>query len=121
MVGDESPESEESDGVVATLPTLDTTPGVVWPSGMVIVALSPSLTCDCWAASRPMWTLRAVEVAERIEVPAWAELPRVAESSVTLAPVGRNTAWQRGRMTVRSSHTWVWSFRRARLGLQSNR
>src|ERR1700744_1742398 len=37
--------------VVATVPTEDTTPGVVVPSGSVTVTPSPALTSDCWATS----------------------------------------------------------------------
>ena len=35
-------------GVVATVPTEEITPGVVWLSGRVMVTLSPTATSDCW-------------------------------------------------------------------------
>jgi len=38
-------------GQVATVPTEETTPGVVWLLGKVMVTLSPTFTSDCWEAS----------------------------------------------------------------------
>jgi len=38
-------------GVVATVPTEDTTPGVVLLSGRVMLTWSPLWTCDC----KPAW------------------------------------------------------------------
>src|SRR5262249_29290930 len=42
------------DAAVATFAIDDTRPGVVLPSGSVIVTSSPTFTSDCWAASRSM-------------------------------------------------------------------
>ena len=87
-------------GAVATVPTEEITPGVVWLSGRVMVTLSPTATSDCWAASRAMVTWRVVEVAVSTGCPGWAGAPSVAETAVTRAAVGRNTAWPRAERAV---------------------
>src|SRR5262249_40216481 len=92
---------------VATVPTEDTTPGVVWPVGRVTVTLSPAFTCDCCAASRATVTPRCVEVAAN-NVPA-AGAPRLAEMAVTRIADGRNTAWPSGRVPVWSRPRWACS------------
>jgi hypothetical protein len=53
------------DGQVATVPTEDTTPGVVWLLGRVMVTLSPAATSVCSEASSATCTWRVVEVAWR--------------------------------------------------------
>jgi hypothetical protein len=45
------PLGPELDGQVATAPTEDTTPGVVWSLGRVIVTLFPTATSVCCDAS----------------------------------------------------------------------
>src|ERR1700722_7406791 len=53
----------ELDGQVATVPTEETTPGVVWLLGRVMVTLFPTATSVCCEASNATFTCRAVEVA----------------------------------------------------------
>ena len=45
------------------MPTEETTPGVVLPSGRVTVTVSPAFTCDCWEASSGIDTWCRSEVA----------------------------------------------------------
>src|ERR1700733_4896304 len=52
-------------GVVATVPTDETTPGVVWLLGRGMATRSPTATSDCWLGSSAMETWRTVEVADR--------------------------------------------------------
>ena len=59
-------------GVVATVPTEEITPGVVWLLGRVMVTLSPTATSDCSEASRAMLTWRCVEVAASTGWPGWS-------------------------------------------------
>src|SRR2546430_2289410 len=54
------------DGAVATVPTANTTPGVVFLSGNVIVTWSPTFTCDCWFALRFTLTMRVVDLEEHL-------------------------------------------------------
>ena len=77
-----------------------TTPGVVWLSGKVMVTRSPAVTSDCWLASSWAVTCRVVELACNTCSPGWAGLPSVAETLVTLAAVGRKTAWPSARLPV---------------------
>src|SRR5215472_19156792 len=76
-------------GMVATLPTEATVPGVVLLSGKVIVTWSPTLTSDCRSASSATLTTRAVELAVRTGPVAGP--PAIAVTVVTRAAVGRNT------------------------------
>src|SRR5215467_3759884 len=48
---------------VATVPTEDTTPGVVVPSGSVMLTVSPALTSDSWLTSSGIVTTCRSEVA----------------------------------------------------------
>lgn len=57
-------------GVVATVPTEEIAPGVVWLLGNVIDTWSPTVTSDCWSASRAILTWRALEVADITGCPA---------------------------------------------------
>jgi len=45
------------------VPTEETVPGVVFPSGSVMLTVSPALTSDCCAASRLIVTTCSSEVA----------------------------------------------------------
>src|ERR1700722_17182391 len=58
-------------GTVATVPTEEITPRVVWLLGKVIVTLSPTATSDCSDASKAMLTWRVVDVACRTGWPGW--------------------------------------------------
>src|SRR6266568_4897698 len=51
------------DVLVATVPTKDTTPGVVVPAGSVTVTLSPALTSDPWETSSGIITTCSSDVA----------------------------------------------------------
>src|SRR5262249_45772104 len=57
------PDDEEEDDEEATRLICEITPGVTLPSGSVMLTWSPSLTSDCWAASRSMVTTGVVEDA----------------------------------------------------------
>src|ERR1022692_2391701 len=80
--------------VVATLPTADTTPGVVVPSGSVTVTISPALTSD-WSetSSGTVTTCRSEVTAStgpdagppRLPV---TRLTRIAPGSYTTCPSG---------------------------------
>ena len=96
--------------MVATVPTEVTTPGVVRLSGRVMTTWSPTLTSDCWAASRAMVTTRVVEVACRTGWPAWSAPPSVADTVVTRTATGSNTACPRGRVPVWDMPRVAWSF-----------
>ena len=50
------PPDPELDGQIATVPTEETTPGVVWLLGRVIVTLSPTATSVCCEAPNATWT-----------------------------------------------------------------
>src|SRR5262249_9616316 len=84
--------------VVATLPTVDTTPGVTRPVGKVMATLSPACTCDCCAASRAMVTTCRAEVAASAGPAAGA--PRAAGTVVTRIADGNNTACPSGSVPV---------------------
>ena len=60
---DPDPSDPELDVHVATAPTEETTPGVVWLLGSVIVTLFPTATSVCWEVSNATCTWRVVEVA----------------------------------------------------------
>ena len=89
---------------MATLPTEVTLPGVVLPSGSVIVTRSPALTSDCRSGSSATLTVRAVELADSTGPAAGA--PRPACSVVTRAAVGRNTTSPSASSPVWSTPRW---------------
>src|SRR5215469_5105373 len=97
---DPDPPAEPADGLVATVPTYVTTPGVVLLPGRMIVTRSPTITSPRSVASSWTVTWRDVELASKTGVPAWAGLPSVAGTLVTLAAEGKNTAWPRARLPV---------------------
>ncbi len=78
--------------LVATVPTDDTTPGVVVPSGSVMLILSPALTCDCIPASRATFTTclseDAVSTGPEAGLPSmpWTAVTRIADGSNTTDP-----------------------------------
>src|SRR4030081_789313 len=72
---DPDPTDPELDGQVATLPTEETTPGVVWLLGRVMLTLFPTAVLLCCAASSATCTWRVVEVPCSTVSPAWALPP----------------------------------------------
>src|SRR6516165_8611236 len=78
--------------LLATVPIRLTTPGVTWLSGSVTCARSPTLTLDCWEASRLTCTWRRVDVAWATGAPGVAPVPSVAVTEVIRTGAGRNTA-----------------------------
>src|SRR6202167_6286960 len=86
------------DGVVATVPTEEITPGVTSLLGRVMLTWSPTATSDCSSASKAMETWRVVEVADSTGWPAVADAPRVADTEVTRTAVGSNTTWPKLRV-----------------------
>jgi len=89
---DPDPPDPELDGQVATTPTEETTPGVVWLLGRVVLTLSPTATSVCCEASNATCTCRVVDVACVTVSPGWARPPSWAETLVTRTAVGSNTA-----------------------------
>ena len=83
------------DGQLATVPTEDTTPGVIRLLGRVIVTLSPTATSVCCEASNATCTWRVVEVPCITVWPVRVLPPSWAERLVTRTAVGSNTAWPR--------------------------
>ena len=74
---------------MATVPTEEITPGVVWLLGRVMVTLSPTATSDCSEASRAMLTWRVVEVAvSTVPPPPPSPTPLPTGGSSTPAPDG---------------------------------
>jgi hypothetical protein len=69
------PPTPELDGQVATVATEETTPGVVWLLGRVIVTLFPTATSVCCEAANAICTFRAVEVACITVSPGWVRPP----------------------------------------------
>src|ERR1700722_613285 len=65
-------DAAELDGQVATVPTEDTTPVVVWSLGRVMLTLSPAATSVESVASSATCTCRRVEVPCSAGCPAWA-------------------------------------------------
>jgi hypothetical protein len=59
---DPDPPDPELDGQVATVPTEDTTPGVVWLLGRAMLTVSPTATLVCCEAFSATCTSRVVEV-----------------------------------------------------------
>src|SRR5437763_5414434 len=96
------------DGTVATVPTEVTVPGVVLPSGNVIVTRSPFFTSDCRSGASATLTVRAVELAD--STGPVAGTPRPACSEVTRAALGRNTTAPRDSSPVWSTPRWACSF-----------
>src|SRR5580700_535788 len=90
------PLDPELAGQAATVPTEETTPGVVWLLGRVIVTVSPTATSVCCEASNAACTWRVVELPCITVWPAWVLLPSWADKLVTRTAVGSNTAWPRG-------------------------
>ena len=87
------PPGPELDGQVATVPTEETTPGLVWLLGKVIITLFPTATSVCCEASNATCTSRVVEVACSTVCPGWAPPPSWADTAVTRTAVGSNSAW----------------------------
>ena len=80
----------------ATVPTEETVPGVVAPSGSVTVTASPAVTSASWEVlSRIVTTCRS-EVADRTGPD--AELPRLPVTLLTRSASGSNTIWPSGRL-----------------------
>src|SRR5580693_3474493 len=75
--------------VVATLPTADTTPGVVDPSGSVTVTVSPALTSDWSEASSGIVTTCRSEVVASTGPDAGP--PRIPVTWATRSVSGSNT------------------------------
>jgi hypothetical protein len=72
---DLDPPGPELDGQVATVATEETTPGVVWLLGRVIVTLFPTATSVCCEAANAICTSRTVEVACITVSPGWVRPP----------------------------------------------
>ena len=104
------PPDPELDGQVATVPTEETTPGVVWLLGRVMVTLSPTATSVCCEASNATCTWRVVEVACITVWPVWVLPPSWADSVVTRTAVGSNTAWPRVSVPFWVTPRAAWSF-----------
>ena len=83
------PEVPEPLGVVATLPTEETTPGVLAPSGSVMLTLSPAFTSLCWEASSAIITTFRSDVA--VSTGPDAGLPRLPGTVATRSAAGSNT------------------------------
>src|ERR1700742_1573344 len=90
----------ELDGQLATVPTEETTPGVIRLLGRVIVTSSPTATLICCEASNATWTWRVVEVACITVWLTWAALPDWADSVITRMAEGSNTAWPRASVPL---------------------
>ena len=103
---------------MATLPTEVTLPGVVLPSGSVIVTRSPALTSDCRSGASATLTVRAVELA--VSTGPVAGPPRLARSVVTRAAVGKNTTSPRSSLPVWSTLRCSCSFSTPALVAQLN-
>jgi hypothetical protein len=80
----------------ATLPTEDTTPGVVVPSGSVTVTLSPALTCDWPEASSAIVTTCRSDVAASTGPDAGP--PRPPVTWLTRSAPGSNTTCPNDRL-----------------------
>ena len=104
------PPDPELDGQVATVPTEETTPGVVWLLGRVMVTLSPTATSVCCEASKATCTWRVVEVACSTVWPVWVLPPSWADRAVTRTAVGSNTAWPRVSVPFWVTPRAAWSF-----------
>ena len=104
------PPDPELDGQVATVPTEETTPGVVWLLGRVMLTLSPTATSVCCEASNATCTWRVVEVPCSTVWPVWALPPSWADTLVTRTAVGSNTAWPRVSVPVWVTPRAAWSF-----------
>src|ERR1700704_3534370 len=89
------PPDPELDGQVATAPTEETTPGVVWLLGRVMLTLSPTAILVCCEAFNATCTWRVVEVACITVSPGWALPPSWADTLVTRTAEGWNTTWPR--------------------------
>src|ERR1700736_6518252 len=75
--------------VTATVPTEETTPGVVVPSGSVTVTLSPAFTSDCCEASSGIVTTCRSDVA--VSTGPDAGPPRLPVTVATRSAAGSNT------------------------------
>ena len=107
------PPDPELDGQVATVPTEETTPDVVWLLGRVMLTLSPTATSVCCEASKATCTWRAVEVACITVWPGRALPPGRADTLVTRSAVGSNTAWPSVSLPVWLTPSVAWSFSKA--------
>src|ERR1700709_1867281 len=92
-LGPEPPPDAELDGQVATVPTEETTPGVVRLFGSVMLTLFPTATVVCSEALNATCTWRTVEVACITAAPAWALPPGCADTLVTRTAEGSKTTW----------------------------
>src|SRR4029077_10330868 len=84
------------DVVVATVPTEETTPGVVVPSGSVTVTLSPALTSDWSEASSAIVTTCRSDVA--VSTGPDAGPPRLPFTWLTRSAPGSNTTCPKDRL-----------------------
>ena len=91
-------------------PTEETTPGVVWLLGRVMLTLFPTAMLVCWEASSATCTWRVVEVPCSTVSPGWALPPGWADTLVTRTAVGSNTAWPRVSVPFRVTPKAAWSF-----------
>src|SRR5437763_2760947 len=107
---DPDPAAPELDGQVATAPTEDTTPGVVWLLGSVMLTLSPTAMLVCWEASSATCTSRVVEVPCSTFSPGWALPPGWADTLVTRTAVGSNTTCPKVSVPFWVTPSVAWSF-----------
>ena len=102
------PWSPELAGVVATVPTYVTLPGVVRWSGRVIVTGSPTLTSACCAASSSIVTCRATDVTVSTG-PGCTVAPSVGVTLVTRTGPGSNATDPSNSSPVRSPPRADWN------------
>src|ERR1700722_15432300 len=95
------PLDPEFNGQVATVPTEETTPGVVWLFGRVIITVSPTATSVCCEAFTATCTCRVVELPcitawpVRVLPPSWADRleTRTAVASIAVWPRASVPFW----------------------------
>src|SRR5579864_6529433 len=96
------------EGVVATLPTYVTRPGVVELSGSVMATASPILTLDCCDASSAIVMTRRTDVMPSTG-PAWTGAPLVGVTLVTRTAPGSNTTAPSSRLPVAGTLRAAWN------------
>src|SRR5215470_15022112 len=82
--------------VVAAVPTEETTPGVVVPSGSVMLTVSPAFTSDCCEASSGIVTTCRSDVA--VSTGPDAGPPRLPVTAATRSAAGSNTTCPNDRL-----------------------
>ncbi len=82
--------------VVATVPTEETTPGVVVPSGSVMLTVSPAFTSDCCEASSGIVTTCWPDVA--VSTGPDAGPPRLPVTVATRSAAGSNATCPKDRL-----------------------